>query len=114
MLQDLPVLFQRVMDEGGFPPHLCKSTVSCVPKTADPEDMSQCRPITVFATIYRYFSSTITKLILKSWKGWLPSGIQGAMPGCAARDTALRWRSPLKRPFASVRGFWAHLKLILW
>ena len=51
--------------------------------------MSDCRPITVCATIYRLFATVITRQVLEQWAEWLPEGLKGAIPGRSSRDTAL-------------------------
>ena len=89
VLADLVALFQDVLQVGQFPTHLCKATVSCVPKVASPETMADCRPITVCATIYRLFATTVTRQVLGQWAAWLPEGLKGSVPGRSSRDTAL-------------------------
>ena len=96
VLKDLVLLFNRVLDEGAFPVHLCRSTVSSVPKNEAPQSMFECRPITVFATIYRFFASTIVRLVLDRWSQWMPATIYGAMPGRSARDAALHLESEIE------------------
>ena len=53
------------------------------------QSMSDCRPITVCATIYRLFATVITRQVLDQWAKWLPEGLKGAIPGRSSRDTAL-------------------------
>ena len=38
--------------QGHFPDHMSRSAVSCVLQVAQPLTMAQCRPITVFSTVY--------------------------------------------------------------
>ena len=89
VLADLVGLFLVALSLGDLPAHLCKSTASCVPKVAAPQSMRDCRPITVCATIYRLFATTVTRQVLRQWACWLPPGLKGAIPGRSSRDSAI-------------------------
>ena len=89
VLTALVALFKRALTQGHFPAHLCKGTASCVPKVDGPQSISQCRPITVYSTLYRFFASTITRQVLAAWSATFPATIYGAMPRKSARDAAL-------------------------
>ena len=108
VLVDLVGLFQRVLTEGAFPSYMCKSTVCCVPKVLEPQDMSQCRPITIFATLYRFFASAVSRQVLQHWGSSFPSSIYGALPGRSARDAALSLELEVEKSLTSnlsVLGF---------
>ena len=108
VLADLVQLYQQVLQIGSFPKHMCRSTACCIPKNEAPQSMAECRPITVFSTLYRFFASTITKSILQKWSEWFPKNVFGAMPGKSARDAALDVELHVERGLlnaATVLGF---------
>ena len=51
--------------------------------------MQQCRPITVFAAIYRLYASGITRFLFEEWLHTMPEGICGALPGRSSWDATL-------------------------
>ena len=89
VLQDLVGLFRAVRLQGRFPGYMCRSSVSCVPKVGLPLSIGDCRPITAFSSLYRFYSCAIARAVLAQWATCLPSGIYGALPGRSARDAAL-------------------------
>ena len=72
-----------------LPPHLLEAKISVLAKTPAPKSIAESRPIMVFSTLYRLWSSTLTKQVLKAWGAHFPKGIYGSMPGRSSRD--LSW-----------------------
>ena len=73
----------------GFPTHLTQATVHVLAKVDEPQHIGQGRPITVYATIYRLWSSVAARSILQHWAAWLPESVRGCVPGRGARDISL-------------------------
>ena len=87
-LQDLADLF-ALSAEYGFPRHLAKATVHVLAKVDSPQHIGQGRPITVYATIYRFWASVMAKAILRHWATWLPDSVRGCVPGRGVREVSL-------------------------
>ena len=67
--------------------------MSCVPKVNLPQDMSQLRPFTVYATPHRCFASTISRLVLLQRGTWFPKGVRGSLPGRSSKTPPSRLSS---------------------
>ncbi|CAE7736117.1 unnamed protein product, partial [Symbiodinium sp. CCMP2456] len=87
-VQHLAHLFARCED-CGFPRHLAQATVHILAKVDEPQHIGQGRPITVYATIYRLWSSIAARSILRQWATWLPESVRGCVPGRGAREVSL-------------------------
>ena len=73
-----------------LPAHIMRARVCVLAKVASPESMGQGRPITVFSTLYRVWSSVLARQILSAWSRTFPVGVAGSMPGVACRDVSYR------------------------
>ena len=60
-LQQLVALFDLAV-RFDLPPHLLEARISVLAKTHSPKSIGESRPITVFSTLYRIWSSTLTRL----------------------------------------------------
>ena len=74
----------------GLPPHLLRARVCVLAKTAKPESIRQSRPITIFSTLYRLWSSVLTRQVLRQWKPLFPQTVAGSMPQRSCRDLSYR------------------------
>ena len=74
----------------GLPAELLKSRVSVLAKAELPTSIKQSRPITIFSTLYRIWSSVLTRQILDQWSAFFPASVSGSMPGRSCRDTSYR------------------------
>ena len=95
-LQDLVSIFRLCM-RFGWPNHMGRATVTSLAKVALPTGMDQSRPITVFATLYRFWSSTMCTALLRQWARWLPEGVMGCVPGRSVRDLSLQIELQVER-----------------
>ena len=87
-VQHLAQLFAKC--EGcGFPRHLAQATVHVLAKVDEPLHIGQGRPITVYATIYRLWSSAAARSILRQWATWLPASVRGCVPARGVREVSL-------------------------
>ena len=87
-LRQLVALFDNAV-RYDLPLHMLEAKISVLAKSAAPKSIAESRPITVFSTLYRLWSSTLTKQVLQAWCRHFPSGIYGSMPGRSSRD--LSW-----------------------
>ncbi|CAE7355188.1 unnamed protein product [Symbiodinium sp. CCMP2592] len=84
----LAQLFARC-ERCGFPKHLAQATVHVLAKVDEPLHIGQGRPITVYATVYRLWSSVAARAILQQWATWMPESVRGCLPGRGAREVSL-------------------------
>ena len=82
---DLAALFQ-LSSRTGFPRHLALARVSTLSKTDHPASMADGRPITIYASIYRLWSSIAARAVLQQWSLWLPEPVSGCVPGRSVQD----------------------------
>ena len=86
-LEDLIFLFDQVV-RYGFPSHLARSRVHVLSKVDCPQSFGDGRPVTIYATIYRLWTSLVARSILSSWSTWMPFEIAGGMPHRCSSDIA--------------------------
>ena len=86
-LEDLMELF-HVAVQKGFPSHLARARVHMLAKRDEPQSFADGRPITVFSTTYRLWTSIVARELLSAWAKWMPESIAGSMPGRSAADIA--------------------------
>ena len=87
MLEDMIYLFDQVV-QLGFPTHLARSRVHVLSKTDCPQSFSDGRPITIYSTMYRLWTSLIARSILQQWSAWMPVEVAGGMPHRCSSDIA--------------------------
>ncbi|CAE7226235.1 RPL23A [Symbiodinium sp. CCMP2592] len=85
----------------GLPEHLLRAKVGVLAKVPDPTSIQQSRPITVFATLYRIWSSVFTRQVLQQWSPNFPLAIAGSMPGRACRDLSYRQQHQIEQSLLS-------------
>ena len=85
----LRLIFHKAVSFG-LPPHLLRARVCVLAKTAKPESIQQSRPITIFSTLYRLWSSVLTRQVLRQWKPLFPQTVAGSMPQRSCRDLSYR------------------------
>ena len=73
------------------------ASVSVLAKVPSPENISQSRPITLFSTIYRIWSSLVARQILQQWGHAFPHSVMGSMPGRSARDLSYQQQHAIER-----------------
>ncbi|CAE7239566.1 unnamed protein product [Symbiodinium sp. CCMP2592] len=66
-----------------------RSTVHVLAKVDEPSNIGQGRPITVYATIYRLWSSVAARSILRQWVTWMPESVRGCIPGRGVREISI-------------------------
>ncbi|CAE7513200.1 hypothetical protein AK812_SmicGene15941 [Symbiodinium microadriaticum] len=74
----------------GLPDHILRARICVLAKVLAPETMGQSRPITVFSTLYRLWSSVMARQVLAEWAPTFPPAVAGSMPGVACRDVSYR------------------------
>ena len=89
-----------------LPPHLLIASVSVLAKVAMPESIGQSRPITVFSTIYRIWSSVAARQILRHWGNIFPRSVMGSMPGRSARDLSYQQQHVIERALLEGRALY--------
>ena len=87
MLEDMIYLFDQVV-RLGFPTHLARSRVHVLSKTDCPQSFSDGRPITIYSTMYRLWTSLLARSILHQWSAWMPVEVAGGMPHRCSSDIA--------------------------
>ena len=101
----LAELFSKAL-QLGLPPHLLVASVSVLAKVANPQSISQSRPITVFSTIYRIWSSVAARQILHHWGNIFPRSVMGSMPGRSARDLSYEQQHVIERALLENRDLY--------
>ena len=89
-----------------LPPHLLVASVSVLAKAEAPEHIRQSRPITVFSTIYRIWSSIAARQILRKWGDTFPRSIMGSLPGRSARDLSYLQQHAIERALLEGRDLY--------
>ena len=92
----LCLLFRKALRHG-LPPHLLRARVCVLAKSPTPESMCQSRPITVFSTLYRVWSSVFTRQVLRQWNTQFPDTVAGSMPGRSCRDLSYRQQQRIEQ-----------------
>ena len=95
-LEILALLFAKSL-ELGIPPFLLIASVSVLAKVPRPEHIKQSRPIAVFSTIYRVWSSMVSRQILKQWGKVFPPSVMGSLPSRSARDLSYQQQHQIER-----------------
>ena len=72
----------------GLPAHLLRARICVLAKVAVPDSIRQSRPITIFSTLYRIWSSVLTRQVLQQWQPQFPRTVAGSMPHSACRDVS--------------------------
>ena len=73
----------------GFPSWFMTGIVCPLPKAALPK-VSQTRPITILAQLYRLWASVAASVILPVFASWMPVSVTGMLPTRGASDSAYR------------------------
>ena len=85
----LQLIFERAV-QVGMPAHMLQARVSVLAKVFAPDSIRQSRPITIYSTLYRVWSSCLTRKVLKEWAPHFPENIAGSLPGRSSRDLSYR------------------------
>ena len=95
-IQLLANLFSKALSLG-IPASLLVARISVLAKVPVPESIAQSRPIVAFSTIYRIWSSVVSRQILKHWGQIFPPAVMGSMPRRSARDLSYRQQHLVER-----------------
>ncbi|CAE7620120.1 unnamed protein product, partial [Symbiodinium sp. KB8] len=85
----LQLIFERAV-QVGMPAHMLQARVSVLAKVFAFDSIRQSRPITIYSTLYRVWSSCLTRKVLKEWAPHFPENIAGSLPGRSSRDLSYR------------------------
>ena len=83
--------------EDGYPAWFMVAITAPVPKTADTPQVSQIRPITVLAQLYRIWSRVICRQVLQHLSRYMPCELTGLLIGRGALDSAMRQQFLIER-----------------
>ena len=99
-IQDIMTIMNSY--EEGYPEWFMVAITVPVPKTADTPQISQIRPITVLAQLYRVWSRVVCSQLLAHLSRYLPSELTGLLIGRGALDSTLRQQFLIEQ--AATRG----------